>query len=474
MDNQRKLLQKNLFEKQQYQQQQNQQIINNNYKNQISSQDVDRTRLLYNQRFIDNNYKINNKYIDTNYEEDSEEDDDEEEIIPTKIYSELPHFIAISSFDRYWELNDSGKSQYNFQVKFAPSGNRIVNKPLYLNNPYIPATSTQASQGLRGDPNTTGWFSNSGAYYQAYNPDENYGPIVDYEKIVEVGQKGLSLDNAFKNIVSVELVGAIFPSVQRQIDYYPDLKDNVIDEQYYIMEIDEFSDILNGTNKDLTKAFAILTPMIRIYDISKPSSKSIEYKTMGKWQKKFITPLSSLTNLTIKIKKPSGDVLKNLNDVLDVKFIYQYKSNPIDDRTDILVIETIQYFSETEYKPTDTIVFRNYNYRKSNIIQQSNYFNDYINQNKGHKILSFGSSDPSKFLKNRIYISKPAYLNTSTGDITEEDWYTSFKSTLENETELDQITNNDTGRFINLDLQNIYFFNIITKEQSMMLEAERV
>ena len=86
--------------------------------------------------------------------------------------------------------------------------------------------------------------------------------------------------------------------------------------------------LLIKASKDLTKAFAIISPIVRIYDITQPSSKSVEYKTMGMWKKNFITPLSSLTNLTIRIKKPSGEIIKNLNDTLDIKFIYQDKINP--------------------------------------------------------------------------------------------------------------------------------------------------
>lgn len=440
----------------------------------MNHQDIDRNRLLYNQRFIDNNYNVNHKY-QTNYDNDEEEDDSDEEYeeeTEIKKYQENPHYITISSFDRNWEITDNSRSQYNFQVKFAPSGNRIVNKPLYQNSPTIPATPTQSSNGLRGDKNLTGWFSSDGAYYQAYNPSEGLGPIVDYEKIVEIGQKGLSLDNAFKNIVSIQLVSSIFPSFIRQVDYYsPIVLDNIINEPYYTMEIDELSDVINGTNKNLTNAFAVLTPFIRIYDnITRESSKSIEYKTTGLWGKTFLTPISSLTNLTIKIKKPNGEILKNLNDTINVKFIYQYKSNPSDPRTDILVIETEQYFSELEYKVADTIVFRNYNFRKS----ASNIFNNFINQEQGHKILAVNSSDPSKYLKNRIYISRPAYLDINTGDISEEPWYTTFKTNIENETELNSITTFDTGRLINLSLQNIYFFKITTKEQLMIINSERV
>ncbi len=444
----------------------------------MNHQDIDRTRLLYNQRFIDNNYNVNHKYqtnYDNNGEEDDSEDDSqeeyEEEIEIKKKYQEIPHYITISSFDRNWEIIDNSRSQYNFQVKFAPSGNRIVNKPLYKNNPTVPATPTQAANGLRGDKNLTGWFSSDGTYYQSYNPSEHPGPIVDYEKIVEIGQKGLALDNAFKNISSVELVSSIFPSFIRQVDYYnPMVVDNIMNEPYYTMEIDEFSDVINGTNKNLTKSFAVLTPFIRIYDITRDSSKSIEYKTTGLWGKTFMTPISSLTNLTIKIKKPNGEILKNLNDILDVKFIYQYKSDPSDPRTDILVIQTEQYFSELEYKVADTIVFRNYNFRKAD----SNIFNNFINQEQGHKILAVSSSDPSKYLKNRIYISRPAYLDVKTGDITEESWYTNFKTNIENETQLNSITTFDTGRLINLSLQNIYFFKITTKEQLMIIDSERV
>lgn len=44
----------------------------------MNRQDIDRTRLLYNQRFIDNNYNVNHKY-QTNYDNDDEEDDSEED-----------------------------------------------------------------------------------------------------------------------------------------------------------------------------------------------------------------------------------------------------------------------------------------------------------------------------------------------------------------------------------------------------------
>ena len=431
--------------------------------------------MLYQQRYLNQNYQPED--LDLDSENDSDDDDDSDVTKPNIIYEDVPHFIVVSSFDRNWEITEPNSSQYNFQLKFAPSSNSINDTPLYYNNPTIPATSQQSLNGIRGDENISGWVGENGYHYPAYNPSEPVGEIVQYEKIIELGQKGLSLYNSFKNIVSIELVSALMPSVQRQIEYSSTLKESCIDESYYIMEIDEISDVMDGTSKDLKNAFAILTPVIRIYDISGSSSKSVEYKSSGLWHKRFTpSPLSSLTNLTIKLKKPSGALMKNINDTVDIKFTYQYQSNLTDPRTEVLIIETNQYFSETEYKPTDTIIIRNYKHYSND--SKTNDFNDWMNRQSGHKILAISSStsnNPAKILKNRIHIAKPSFLNIDNGEITEESWYTNFKANiLDTVNTIGNITTFDSGRFINIDLQNLYFFKITTKEHKVLMDSARV
>ncbi len=461
MERQRQLqIQQMLYQKQQQAQQ------NQKKPNQL---DMERSRMLYQQKYIRDNYQVVS-------EDEDDDEEDEEDIIEKKNYQMTTHFITISSMDRNWLGNDPNTTQYNFQLKLSPTANSISTRPLYFNNPTIPATPQQASNGLRGDPNTTGWVSSDGTMYGPYQSNQPYGEIVDYEKIIEQGQKGLSLNNSFKNIASIELVSAMFPAVQRRIEYHPTLLENSIQETYYSMEIEEVRDVMEGTSRDLQNSFAILTPGIRIYDISNPSSKSIEYKVSGMWSKQFNpTPLGSLTNLSIQIKKPSGDIVTNMNDTLDVKFIYQYtEATPLDTRADIIVIETTEYFSDQEYKPTDTIIFKNYRHYAS-ATQNCQNFNDFMNRMKGHKILSTSNDDPAKFLKNRIHIARPAYLDKITGGLIEESWYTTFKNTvLDDDSSIGGITTFDTGRLINIDLQNVYFFKITTKEQSMSFETERV
>ncbi len=451
------------------QQQQQQQQIRQN------QQDIERSRMHYQQRYLNQNYQPVELDLEDESDSDDDDDDNQSEIMTkTIVYNEVPHFVAISSLDRNWEENDPNTTQYNFQLKFAPSGNSINVSPIYQNNPTIPATKEQALNGLRGDPNTNGWNDENGINYPPYNPSEPFGEIIQYEKIVELGQKGLALYNSFKNIVAIELVSAMMPSVQRQIDYSSTLKEACIDEAYYIMEIDEINDVMDGTSKDLKNAFAILTPVIRIYDINAASAKSVEYKTAGLWYKRFTpSPLSSLTNLTIKLKKPSGDLIRNLNDTLDVKFIYQYQSDLNDSSTDVLIIQTTEYFSKNEYKPTDTILIKNYKHYHNNLDLSS--FNDWMNRKSGHKILAVSSDDSSKYLKNRIHIARPAYLDIKTGLITEESWYTYFKNNgLDTVNTIENITTFDSGRLINIDLQNLYFFKITTKEHKVMIESARV
>ena len=47
-------------------------------------------------------------------------------------------------------------------------------------------------------PDEGSCFAQNGINYQAYNTTEPYGEIVQYEKIIELGQKGLALYNSFK------------------------------------------------------------------------------------------------------------------------------------------------------------------------------------------------------------------------------------------------------------------------------------
>ena len=114
-------------------------------------------------------------------------------------------------------------------------------------------------------------------------------------------------------------------------------------------------------------------------------------------------------------------------------------------------------------------IFKNFLYHDSSIpgVQQ---FNEFMNRKKGHKIILTEKSDQTKLLKNRIYISRPAYLDINIGELVEESWYTSFKTNILDITTTEIIEQYDLGRLINIDLQNMYFFKITTKETKIQIE----
>lgn len=452
-------------------------------RNGVYIQDLDQARVLYERHnqhrriMIDPRYSIQKQQNEEEYESGSSESESEDEDLENR-YQDVAHMILISSIDRDWTGNDTGESQYNFQIKFSPTSDSVISQPLYENNPTIPATSTQAAQGLKGDTNTNGWSWYNGTTYPAYRADQPKGDIIDYEKIVEQGQKGAGLRNVYKNIVSIELVCFLTPGLKQPVDYHSSLTHQLISDPYYIIEIDEIDEIYDGSSKDLNKAFAVVVPITPMYSSTISIARHVEYRTIDRWMKKYSpVPLNSLTNLTLRVKNPLGQVINNLNDIIDINFVYQYTSDDSDTRNEVIVIQTSKYFSSNEYQTTDTIIIKGYEHRNT-VSSESQLFNDFMNQEKGHHILALSSNDSNLYLKNRIHIARPAKLDIDNGGVVEEAWYTTYKENeLDTLETIDSIVTYDTGRLINLDMQNLYCFKIITREQNMgllTLQSERV
>lgn len=450
----------------------------------VFTQDLDRARILYQRHNQHRVQRIDPRFLPQNQYQEEESDTDSdtsEESIPEnpqEQYQEVPHMILISSLDRNWTGNDPNETQYNFQVKFSPTSDTIVSMPLYENNPTIPATTTQATAGSRGNTNSSGWTWTNGTTYSAYQADQPSGAIVGYEKIVQKGQKGIGLRNIYKNIVSIELVSFLTPGLKQPVDYHSTLTHQLISDPYYIIEIDETGEVYDGSSKDLNKAFTVVVPLVPMYSSTISIARHVEYRSIDRWMKKYYpVPLNSLTNLTLRVKNPLGKVLTNLNDVLDINFVYQYSSDDSDDRNEVIVIQTAKYFSSNEFQTTDTIIIRNYQHRNTSS-NESQLFNDFMNREEGHHILALSSDDSDLYLSNRIHIARPAKLSIDSGALVEESWYTTYKNDeIDTTSTIDSITTYDAGRLINLDMQNLYCFKIVTKEKNMgvlSLQSERV
>lgn len=365
------------------------------------------------------------------------------------------HHLIINSVDRDWTVNND--TSFNFRIRFSPANSEILKYPIYDNNQTVPATSTQASNGERGDMNTNGWYDIHGSFHLPYDFTKQRGNIIQYETIVFTSSQYAPINNSFKNISKIKLVQAIFPNLSKKI-LYTNVTEKISDYQYVNVISDELMNIQEGTNSELRKSFAIMYPSASDNQIF------INFLNTNNSVVEYNPPLNTLNFLTVRCLDPLGHPINNHNDVLNIQFIYYQQQNIMDGATEYLYIKTTDYFSPSEYKTGQRIQIKKYNYKATNnITNESLKFNNYINREEGHYIIDTSSSD-NKPLYNIIKIAKPAILNSQTGDLEEYMWYSIFK--IQGFTDNPStITTNDDGKLINLNLQTTFFIDITTENK---------
>jgi hypothetical protein len=363
-------------------------------------------------------------------------------------------YIMVSSIDRNW-YSSTTENPYNFTVKLGGAGDSVVVVPLFQNNPTVPATTDQAMNGSRGNPNIAGWISKIGTFYPAFDPSLPRGIIVDNETIVQRGDKFLVVNNEPRNIVSIGASKLLITNRPIEIGYSTS-NSNVSCMPYLLINVSNIDYTTFGTNKLIDNSLGIMTPYI-------PTPTSLnnlgftEYKNLLTNAKEFYNnPIASLSKLEISLTTASGGTIDYVNDVLAIYSIFYTQSDPMDTATEFLVIQTSTYFSPFQYLVGDTIIFQNYIYRDTGVYSEADTFNDYINSPFGFQIVGIDSSDPSTFLKNRIIICAPSTISTSSGMITNLSWYSSLKIKSMGEIAVQDVS----GKLINSNLQTNIAFNI--------------
>jgi signal peptidase I len=197
----------------------------------------------------------------------------------------------------------------------------------------------------------------------------------------------------------------------------------------------------------------------------------IEYKNLLNHQKEYYNnPLASLSKLEIEIKNHMNNTPNEINDVLNIKNITYNPAVSSNVATEYLVVETSEYFSNSQYNTGDIIKFNNYQNINTNVYSSAKTFNTFINREVGHNIIDTSKTDSNKLLSNRIYIPIPYELSTSTGNVSELEWYSEFKSSSLSDVTLSGSITDTSGKLINTNLQNILVFRIktIEKESNFM------
>lgn len=118
----------------------------------------------------------------------------------------------------------------------------------------------------------------------------------------------VKLNETFKNIYSIELIDATVPD-----------KNNIEQQPYLLLQVDQIQDTINSTNSALASSFAILKLLPAI---TPGFFISMDRSSWEKTPKIYKDSKASLSRMTISIKKPDGTLFDFVQDT-PVNPLYQ-------------------------------------------------------------------------------------------------------------------------------------------------------
>ena len=396
-------------------------------------------------------------------------------------------YILINSYDRNWIVD---KQRYKYKVKFSYSTNDILRVPYYENNPTVPFTKTEKSNGL---PNEFGWVDKNGVFHNPYDPNQPLSSTLDIDgKPVELGfeeieiivDQDASMIGTFKDIYSISITNVCIPTEifhnYVNTNIINSLQSNNVNNYnfnfnfpYILCNIDEFQDIYDGTDDTIRKAFCQLqydnlvkTPNGRGYIILKPVQKEIKYFHPN--------PLSTLPTLNISLSKPNGELINTSEDGISIQTISVFQNY-------YLKITTKEFFDKDAFFNGDYIRIKNHNiYQINSLISRNNVtiFNNFINRKEGHAIYEIGEPNADGYF-NSFHIFGMGEFNKSLGKFEVDnsiiDTISEFNNHLGNNNFFDSETFKDyeNGYLLNMSLQNTISLTVeMFKPDSKIVKSE--
>ena len=268
----------------------------------------------------------------------------------------------------------------------------------------------------------------------------------------------------YKNVVSFSIEKIILPNRPCFQSYIPSINPRLTDNPYLTLTVKGINYSSYGTNKTLNNTIGIYTSLIPL-PISLSDVSYLEFKNTSIQKKEYNpTPEGYISALDLTITTPSGLLVSNTNDVLD---IYSIFINPTIisvngvSISNSLIIQTTTYFNSVEFRKNDLMSIKHYKYHNDSF-DECNIFNAWINSDSGHYILDIGKSNSGTSLYNQLIIPIPATLSQSTGNIVVESWFSSFDMKI-----LSNVAIQDNGgKLINVNTQSHLVVNIKTMEKN--------
>jgi hypothetical protein len=272
-----------------------------------------------------------------------------------------------------------------------------------------------------------------------------------------------SIQQRFRNIKSFKATRVIIPMEIQQTNSITNIPKDYFNHEfsfaypYLMLNIDEFNDIYDGTNENVRKCFCHL-----VFDKCYKAPNGRGYVILNPLQKErkifHPTPLTSLSKLSLSIRKPNGDLFNHSKDEYMIfKVDYELYNKQY------LQIVTNKFFDKNEFFKGDTVLLQNYKILKvdTNMNEQYiNNFNEFINRKEGHEILEIGQANNSGYFRN-FYINAPGTFDTELGQFVLDqnliDNLTMYNNTI------DYCTYTETnGSILNTSLQCTIAFKLQT------------
>ena len=297
----------------------------------------------------------------------------------------------------------------------------------------------------------------------------SYPNETPYNYLVKLGgspkDQYSTVSHDYKNVVSFSIEKIILSNRPCIHSYNSNISPRLNDNPYLTLSVKGINFSSYGTNKTLNDTIGIYTPIIPL-PINLSEISYLEFKNTTIQKKEYNpTPEGYISALDLTITTPSGQLVSNTNDVLDIYSIF-LNSNTSNiysniNISDSLIIQTNTYFNAIEFRKNDLINIKNYTYH-NNSFDECGIFNNWINQDRGHHILNIRKSNPATTLYNQIIIQIPAYLSKSTGNIVVETWFSNFDMKI-----LSNVAIQDNGgKLINVGTQSHLVVNIKTMEKN--------
>jgi hypothetical protein len=364
---------------------------------------------------------------------------------PVVEYRETEHNLFIYSADRDW-LNNTRENRYNFSVNFDPANNR---------------------QGF------------------TFSPSANI---------------------KFKNITRIELVKMIVPAegVDTLVKntgssgspaYNSATRLNILSFPYSIVRISELDGNNHGTDNFLDNSFGVIQ-----YDANWISDNDNMTDSKGylalipkfqKCQRVYApTPLSTLNKLTIRLERPTGTLVSDVDDTLNISGIYSpgslpagitttsaYNVNDASSQNQYIFVKTSKFFSRFAFSATDRIQIKGLNVTGVDIsgttasVIQDGF--DYLQGDAGHLVVGIGYQNSSNAIVDgpnnvgyaNILILRNRFVDPTTGSVLVNPFGGSSSNLTKWNSALRSASTTITGaRLINHTHQTTLVLRIITRE----------